>query len=232
MLVKPSSTAADKESMNDTGNEQHLSEEIANALSHGFGLLLSLVGLAALIVLAANGDGWHMGVCLVYGISLVLVYASSTLYHGVRRPETKRVLGLIDHICIYLLIAGTYTPFTLIYLRHEGSGWTLFIAIWSAALLGTLFKLIFRMRYRMVSTVLYVAMGWLGITTLGAMIEHIPDGALILILTGGVLYTAGVFFYWKDHRPYFHMVWHFFVLAASACHYAAILVYVIPGANA
>jgi hemolysin III len=203
-------------------------EELANSLTHGVGLLLSVAGLAALVVVAAKrGTAWHIVSCAVYGATLVLLYAASTLYHAVRSPRAKRICKVMDHSAIYLLIAGTYTPFTLVNLRGPW-GWTLFGMVWGLALVGVLWKIWFVDHFVVVSTTVYLLMGWLVVIAVKPVITLIPAGGLALILAGGLAYTAGVgFFAWR-RLPYHHTVWHAFVLAGSICHYFAVLLYVLP----
>ena len=203
-------------------------EELANSLTHGLGLALSVAGLAVLVVLAAlRGTAWHIATCAVYGASLVVLYAASTLYHSVRGPRVKRILKIVDHSAIYLLIAGTYTPFTLVILRGAW-GWSLFGVVWGLALLGILWKIWFVDRFTIVSTTVYLMMGWLAVIAVKPLFALVPGGGIALILAGGICYTIGVgFFAWR-RLPYHHAVWHLFVLAGSTCHFLAVLLYVIP----
>lgn len=203
-------------------------EEIANSVTHGIGLLLSVAGLAVLVVLAAfKGSVWQIVSCTLYGVTLVFLYAASTLYHSVESPRLKRTLKLIDHSSIYLLIAGTYTPFTLVNLRGHG-GWTLFGLVWGLSLLGILFKVFFVDRFKIVSTTVYLMMGWLVVIVLKPLLELVPSSAISLLLAGGVSYTVGVVFFAWRKLPYGHAIWHVFVLAGSLCHYFAVLFYVLP----
>jgi hemolysin III len=209
-----------------------LREEIANSLTHGLGLLLSIAGLSAMLVLASlRGTTWHVVSCGIYGVTLVMLYGASTCYHSFRAPRIKQILRVVDHSCIYLLIAGTYTPFTLTYLRG-GWGWTLFGLVWGLALIGLLYKIFFIDRSEAVSLTLYLVMGWLVLIAAKPAIERLPAMCLLLMALGGICYTAGVYFYAKDKQvPYYHTVWHLFVLAGSAFHYFAITLYVIPAAS-
>lgn len=203
-------------------------EELANSLTHGIGALLSIAGFAVLLFLAAmRGNGWHIASVTIYGSSLVLLYTSSTCYHGFRHPTLKGTFRIADHICIYFLIAGTYTPFTLTFLRG-GWGWTLFGLVWGLALLGLIYKIFFIHRFKILSTIGYLAVGWVFIIAIKPALEMIPMGALLWLTAGGLLYTGGVYFYLRDRVPYFHTVWHLFVLGGSACHYVAIMKYVLP----
>lgn len=217
--------------MHGTGDQEreHRSlEELANALTHGVGLVLSVAGFAVLLVLAVlRGTAWHVVACSIYGVTLVCLYAASTFYHAVVSSRLKRLLRILDHSAIYLLIAGTYTPFLLIDLRGAW-GWSLFGVIWGLAFAGILFKFWFVDRFHSLSTAVYVAMGWLVLVAAKPVIEHVPAGVLLLLLTGGLLYSVGVVFYlWS--RPYSHVVWHLFVLGGSVCHYFAVLGCVLSG---
>ncbi len=203
-------------------------EELANSITHGVGLALSLAGFVVLLILAVlRGGIWQILGCTVYGASLVFLYASSTLYHSARSSRLKRILKVVDHSAIYLLIAGTYTPFTLVLLRG-GWGWTLFGVVWGLSLLGILFKAFFVDHLQILSTAAYVAMGWLAVIALKPLLAHVPMGGVLWLLAGGLLYTAGVVFYAWRRLPYHHAIWHGFVLAGSICHYFAVLLYVLP----
>lgn len=199
-------------------------EEVVNALTHGLGLLLSLVGVPVLVNAArARDETLALVGSLVYGATLVALYATSTLYHAVSHHVTKNRLRLLDHLAIYLLIAGTYTPFTFGILRG-GWGWTMFALVWLLALLGVLFKLRFRFSNDRLSTALYVAMGWVAIIAIRPLVVSMQAPGLLLLLGGGLLYTGGVIFY-RQNRSWSHPVWHLFVLGGSACHYFAVLLY-------
>ncbi|HEX5705786.1 MAG TPA: hemolysin III family protein [Pyrinomonadaceae bacterium] len=203
-------------------------EEMANCATHGVGLVLSLVGLVVLVTLAATrGGALHLASCVVYGASLVALYLSSTLYHGARTPRAKDIFRLFDHCCIYLLIAGTYTPFTLVTLRGAW-GWTLFGLVWTFAAVGITCRLLFGERYRVVAVASYVMMGWLAVIAVKPIFEIVPVGALVWIAAGGLAYTAGVFFFACKRVPHNHAIWHVFVLCGSVCHYLAVMLYVIP----
>ena len=207
---------------------RHSVEEIANAITHGIGLLLSIAGFVVLLVLAAlRGTAWHIVACSIYGATLICLYAASTLYHVVISPRVKRALRIFDHSAIYLLIAGTYTPFLLVSLRGPW-GWSLFGVIWGLALVGVLFKLWFVERFAILSTAVYIAMGWLVVIAAKPVITHLPLTAIIWLLAGGLAYTGGVIFFAAKRIPYSHAIWHLFVLAGSICHYFAVLSTVIP----
>jgi hemolysin III len=207
---------------------QSYAEELANAWTHGIGLALSVVGWIALMVLSGMaGDGWDLAASGVYGGSLVFLYATSTLYHSVRKPETKYTLRILDHVAIFLLIAGTYTPFTVVLLR-DGWGWTVLGAVWGLAIAGLLFKLFSTHRFHPAATSLYLLMGWLGVLLADPMSSALPAGALMLITAGGLAYTSGVIFFGWHSLPYSHAIWHVFVLIGSICHYIAVALYVLP----
>ena len=203
-------------------------EEIANSITHGIGAALSIAGLVVLVVFAATqGDVWHIVSFSIYGSTLILLYLASTLYHSFPQPRVKRIFKIIDHSSIFLLIAGTYTPFMLTSLRGIW-GWSLFGVVWGLAITGIVFKSIFISRFKKVSILVYILMGWLCILVVRQMIEHIPYLGLLWLLAGGLCYTLGVNFYaWKS-LPYHHAVWHLFVLGGSICHYFSILFYLLP----
>ena len=203
-------------------------EEIANSLTHGFGLVLSLAGFAFLVTLAAlNGDRWHIASSIVYGASLVVLYAASTCYHGTTIPKLKQRLQVVDHCCIYLLIAGSYTPFALVVLGGAfGTGLLAFV--WAFALFGIAMKLIFRGRYNAAGVISYLAMGWIGIIAVQPLYLALGAVPLALIIAGGLSYSLGVIFFgWHSIRHH-HAIWHVFVLGGSIFHFLAVAIYVIP----
>jgi len=203
-------------------------EEIANSLTHGVGALLSLTGLVMLVALAVHyGDALHILSAALFGGSLVFLYTASTLYHGIRIPRIKQFFRLLDHVGIYLLIAGSYTPFTLVTLRG-GLGWTLFALVWAMALSGIAYKIFSRRRYPWFSTVYYLLMGWLAVFFLKPLAASLPASGLHLLVAGGLSYTVGVIFYAWERLPYHHAVWHLFVLAGSAFHFLSVALYVLP----
>jgi hemolysin III len=205
-----------------------LKEETVNALTHGLGALLSLGGLVVLVVMASlHGDAWHIVSCSIYGFTLVLLFSSSTLYHSFRSQRVKHIFRIIDHASIYLLIAGTYTPFVLVNLRGRW-GWSLFGVIWGLALAGIVFQIFFVSRFRLVQTMIYLAMGWLVVIAIKPLFMHVSRLGLLWLLFGGLCYTVGAVFYLWKKLPYHHAVWHLFVLGGSVCHYFAILFYVLP----
>jgi hemolysin III len=198
-------------------------DEIANSATHGAGLVLSIAGFVVLLVLAIlRGTVWHIVGCSIYGASLVSLYSASTLYHAVVSPRLKHALKIFDHSAIYLLIAGTYTPFLLFDFRNA-FGWSLLGVIWLLACAGILFKLFFVDRVPRLSTAIYIAMGWLALVAIKPFFLHVGALTFLLIFAGGVFYSIGVVFYSWKRLPYNHAVWHLFVLAGSACHYFAIL---------
>jgi hemolysin III len=204
-------------------------EEIAHSAIHGFGIALSIVGLIALVVTALRtGDAGTVAASVVYGITLFLLYLASTLYHSIPNPRAKRILRILDHSAIYLLIAGTYTPFTLISLRGPW-GFTLFGLVWGLAILGITLKVAAMGRFRGLSLALYLGMGWVVVVALNPLIAAIGSGGMTLLTLGGIAYTSGVIFYVWRRLPYHHAVWHAFVLAGSVLHFFAVLLYVVPG---
>ena len=200
----------------------NLREEIAASVTHGVGAGLSIAGLTLLIVLAAiYGDAWQVVAFSIYGTSLFLLYLASTLYHAIQNPRAKRVFRVLDHTAIYLLIAGTYTPFLLVGMRGA-MGWTLLVTIWAMALAGIIWKIFFLGRLEILATIFYVLMGWLAIIGIKEMLVSIPTTGLILLVTGGLVYMLGIIFYaWKKF-PYNHAIWHLFVLGGSILHFFAI----------
>ncbi len=203
-------------------------EEIINSVTHGAGILLSIAALVLMVVFASlSGSAVHVVSCAIFGVTLILLYTASTLYHGIPYPRVKRILKICYHCCIYLLIAGTYTPFLLVTLRGA-LGWTLFGVIWFLALLGVLFKLFFIHRFKIVSTIAYVLMGWIIILAIKPLMAALPAGGLIFLVAGGLAYSLGVIFYAWKKLPFNHAIWHLFVLAGSICHFFAVLFYVLP----
>lgn len=201
-----------------------------HSISHGIGALLSLAGVTVLIVLAslaADVDPWKIVGVSLYGISLVLLYTASTLYHGARHPRLKRALKVLDHCAIYGLIAGTYTPFLLVNLRGP-LGWTLFAVIWSLALGGIALKLAWPQRFGVLRVAVYLTMGWLIVFAAGEMGAHLSNTSITLLVAGGITYTVGVLFYAIRAIPYHHAIWHLFVLSGSVCHYFAVYTAVLP----
>ncbi len=204
-------------------------EEIANAVTHAVATVLSVVGLVALTALGAlrGGSPAQIASLVVYGTTLVLTHLASTLYHGVRNQRAKGALRILDHAAIYLLIAGTYTPFLVIRLWNPW-GWGLLGLVWTMAIAGVLFKSMFLGRLRNASVVTYVVMGWLVVVATRQVVAHVPLGALALLLGGGLIYTLGIVFYAWRRLPFSHAIWHLMVLAGGMCHYFAIFLYLLP----
>ncbi len=208
-----------------TRHEHSLAEEIAHAATHGLGLILSLAGCAALIFFTWGADPRHVIGAAVFGATLVLLYAASTLYHALPAGRAKDVFQRMDHAAIFLLIAGSYTPFTLVSLRGDW-GIGLLATVWALAVVGVVLATALPRRTRRFSVVLCLAMGWLAALAAGPLSRALPAQAIALLVAGGAAYTLGVVFYaWR--RPFNHAVWHVFVLAGSACHFACVLGYVI-----
>lgn len=209
-----------------------LGEEIANSISHGVGLLFSLIALPILVLVArGREDPWDVLGGAVFGTTLILLYAASTLYHALPPSKAKHVFRVLDHAAIYLLIAGTYTPFALGALRGPW-GWSLLGVIWALAILGIAAKARIGFRYPHISTAVYLVMGWLVVVAIRPLVQHVGAAGLAWLLAGGIAYTAGVAFYARDRRlRYGHLVWHLFVAAGSVCHFVAVLRYAGSGAQ-
>lgn len=203
-------------------------EETANFITHLAGVILSAAALSVLVTLGAvYGDVWRIVSFSIYGSTLVLLYLFSTLYHVSRSPKVKNVFRLLDHISIYLLIAGSYTPFTLVSLRGAW-GWTLFGIIWGLAIAGIVFTLCTTARWHFIAVIIYILMGWIIVIAIKPLIETIPFSGILWLVAGGLSYTFGVIFYAKKFIAYNHAIWHCFVLAGSICHFFAVLFYVLP----
>ncbi len=200
-------------------------EEIAHSITHGVGAALSVAGLVLLVVrAAASGDPWRVVSFAIFGTTLVLLYTASTLYHALTPKRAKSVFNVLDHAFIYLLIAGTYTPFLLVSLRGAW-GWSLFGIVWGLTIAGGVFKVWFTGRFRLLSTLLYVGLGWLCVIAIKPMLANVPPAGLAWLLAGGVAYTGGTVFYLWRRLHYSHAVWHLFVLAGSFCHFVAVYGY-------
>jgi hemolysin III len=197
-------------------------EEVANALTHGLGVVASIAACAILVTLGAlRGSAWHVVSSAIFGATLILLYTASTLYHCVRAERAKARLRVFDHCAIYLLIAGSYTPFTLVALRG-GWGWSLFGVVWGLALAGVVFKLFFTGRFVRLSTAIYLGMGWLVLVAVVPMVQRLSAPTLAWLVAGGVAYTVGTVFYLSRRLPFAHAVWHVFVLGGSVCHAIAV----------
>ena len=205
-----------------------LREEIASSITHGVGAVLAIAGLAVLVAFATlHGDAWHVVGCSIFGAALILCFTASTLYHSVQVERAKRLLRTLDHTAIFLLIAGTYTPFLLVNLRGPW-GWSLFAVVWTLTLAGIALRLFLKGRLHGLVVSIYIAMGWIVVVAIRPMLEHVGTGGLVLLAAGGLAYTAGVAFYKWRRLPYNHAIWHGFVLAGTALHFFAVLFYVIP----
>jgi hemolysin III len=206
--------------------EQSLGEEIANSISHGAGLLAASIGIPVLIVNAARrGDAAFIAACSLFSLTIVLMYVASTLYHALPAGKAKRVFKVLDHSSIYLLIAGTYAPFTLGVLRG-GWGWTLFGIVWSLAVAGVALKASGKASNPILSTAVYLLMGWVVVIAVDPLFTRVPMAGLLWLLAGGLCYTGGVVFFATDSQlRYGHAVWHLFVLAGTVCHFFAVLWY-------
>lgn len=205
-----------------------LGEQIANSVTHGLGVVLSIAGLAVLAAFATlHGDAWHVVGVSIFGATLILLYTASTLYHALPGEKVRQVLRTLDHSAIFLLIAGTYTPFLLVNLRGPW-GWSLLAVVWVLGLGGILLRFFLRGRGHGVMVAFSLAMAWMIVVAIVPMFRHVATGGLLLLALGGVTYTVGVIFYRWKRLPYNHAIWHGFVLAGSAFHYFAILFYVIP----
>lgn len=202
-------------------------EEVANAVTHGIGALLSVAALTLLVVYASlKGTAWHVTSFTIYGATMLMLYTASTLVHSFREGKIKDLFETLDHSCIYLFIAGTYTPIMLTVLRGP-LGWSLFGIVWGIAVAGVVFKAFFTKRFLFLSTLFYVLMGWMVVFAWGPLQAALQPGGLRLLVAGGILYTLGsVFYVWRAFR-YHHAVWHVFVVAGSACHFFAILLYLL-----
>lgn len=203
-------------------------EEVANAVTHGIGAVLSVAALVLLIVFASiKGNAWHVVSFTVYGFTMLLLYMNSTLVHSFKEGKVKDFFEFMDHSSIYLFIAGTYTPFLLTAIRGP-LGWTLFGLVWGIALGGVIFKAFFVKKFLFMSTVFYLLMGWLIVLAWGALKVSVPAEGLNLLVAGGLMYTVGTIFYvWRGFR-YHHAIWHLFVLAGSILHFFSILMYLLP----
>lgn len=200
-----------------------IKEEIANAITHGVGALMAIAGLVLLIVFAAiKGTAWHVVSFSIFGATMVILYLASTLYHSLTHEKAKFLFRKFDHMAIYLLIAGTYTPYCLVVLKGW-VGWTFLGVVWGCAILGIVLKAFFTGKNEKLSTALYVIMGWVGILAAKPLYEAMPSFSFVLLLTGGVFYTLGTLFFIKDNVRYFHGIWHVCVLAGTTAHFFSVL---------
>ncbi|HDR6216048.1 MULTISPECIES: PAQR family membrane homeostasis protein TrhA [Bacillus] len=209
---------------------QFVKEEIANAITHGIGAILSIPALIILIIHASkHGTASAVIAFTVYGVSMFLLYLFSTLLHSIHHPKVEKIFTILDHSAIYLLIAGTYTPFLLITLRGP-LGWTLLAIIWTLAIGGIVFKIFFVRRFIKASTLCYIIMGWLIIVAIKPLYENLTGHGFSLLLAGGILYSVGAIFFLWEKLPFNHAIWHLFVLGGSAMMFFCVLFYVLPTA--
>ena len=201
-------------------------EEKLNALSHGFGIVLGLIGLVLLLVNNSHKSPYDRISIIIYSLSIIILFAASTLYHYVSNTQLKEKLRILDHVCIYLLIAGTYTPVALIALVH-GNGWTIFYTVWGIAAVGMFLKLFFTGKYEIVSLLLYLAMGWLIVFDFQNLMGKTSLLGLSFLMAGGLFYTLGIVFYAVQRIPYNHLIWHFFVLGGCISHWLFIYLDVV-----
>jgi len=203
--------------------EMRLKQELVNSIMHGFGILFGIVCIPILITVSIKGENVN-GIIgsSIYGFCFLMVFTFSTLYHGFQHEKVKRALKILDHISIYYLIAGTYTPLILIY-NNNSFGMTLLCVLWSLTILGTIFKVFYCGRWDVISTVIYLLMGWSMLAGGSSFFESMPNSVLQMVIAGGIIYSLGVIFYLWDRYFYSHALWHLFVLAAAICHYVAIL---------
>ena len=205
-----------------------LGEEIAHSITHGIGTALSIARLTVLVVLAVlYGNAYQTVSFSIYGATLVILYLASTLYHSFQQPRVKHLFKVIDHAAIFLLIAGTYTPFLLIVIQGT-LGWVFLIIIWVLAILGIGLKTLFIGRFETISVLTYLLMGWLSVGVINQLVANLPADGIIWLVAGGMMYTVGVLFYALHRIPYAHAVWHMFVLGGSICHYVAVFLYLVP----
>lgn len=209
-----------------------VAEEVAHAVTHGIAAVASVVALAVMVGLASvHGSALHVAAVSVYGASLIVLYTASTLYHSIRIPRARKFLHTLDHAAIYLLIAGSYTPFALVTLEGR-LGWLLFGIVWTLATAGVVFKLFFTGRFNKLSVALYLGMGWLVVLFGKPVLTALPTGGLVLLAAGGLSYSVGAIFYLWRSLPFNHTIWHIFVVAGSALQFLAVLYYVIPRGSA
>lgn len=207
--------------------EYTVAEEVAHSVTHGLGILFSITALTMMVAYSSmNGDVWQVVASSIYGATLIIMYSASTLYHGIFHIRTKALLKQLDHAAIYLLIAGTYTPYFLVSLR-DSSVWYLFSVIWTLAILGVIFEFVHIKFLKKISLVLYLGMGWLAVFLIPTMMETIEPEGLDLLLAGGIAYSLGVIFYVWNKLPFNHAIWHLFVLAGSVLHFCSIFFYII-----
>jgi hemolysin III len=212
----------------DTTNHYSPAEEMTNIISHAIGLVFSVVGLVLMLIRAdASGDALHIVSAAIFGASLIALYAASTFYHSAKDPKLRSRLRIVDHATIYILIAGTYTPFTLVTL-DGWIGWTIFGVSWAMALTGVILKLFFTGKYNLLSTLMYVFMGWIIIFAIKPLVSSLPPGGVSWLFAGGLAYTAGAVLYSIKKIKFNHAIFHLFVLLGSVCHFVSVYFYVLP----
>lgn len=210
-----------------TQNDDYQESEIANSATHAVGILLGLIGIPLLIYYAAQQeDSRYLWSAIIYSITYLMVFTTSTLYHAFWHTQHKDIFEVLDHIAIYFLIAGTYTPFLMIYL-NEGTGKWVLYGLWIVVLIGLIFKVFFTGRYNFVSTMVYLAMGWSIVLVFNSFLNLVPLPAIIWTAVGGAFYTIGAIVYLQDHIPYNHLAWHFFVLGGAVSHFVAVFYLVL-----
>ena len=204
-------------------SELRLKQELVNSIMHGFGILFGIISIPILITLSVKGNNLN-GIIgsSIYGFCFLMVFTFSTLYHGFQHEKVKQALKIFDHISIYYLIAGTYTPLILIY-NHNSFGITLLCVLWALAIVGTIFKIFYCGRWEIISTAIYLLMGWSMLAGGNAFFLRMPNAVLQMVIAGGIIYSIGTIFYLRDKYTYSHAIWHLCVLAAAICHYVAIL---------
>lgn len=213
--------------MHQNYQHQSLKEEIANSITHGIGLLLSISGLVLLVVFASlRGNAWHIVSFSIFGTGMIMVYTSSTLFHAFQKIKIKSILNIIDHSSVFILIAATYTPFTLVTIRGP-LGWSIFGVVWAVAIAGIILKIFFIGKYRILSTILYVAIGWILLLAIRSLYMYLPTPGFWLLMAGCFTYSIGVIFYLWRSLPFGHSIWHLFVLGGTICHFFAVILYVL-----
>lgn len=205
---------------------QSKKEELLNSWSHGIGVFLGLIGLILLIIEVDSRQPWYVFSILIYGLSIIVLFSASTAYHAIGNFDLKQKFRIVDHISIYLLIAGTYTPVLLITLK-DSLGWPLFYTVWGIALFGVILKLFFTGKFEIFSTLLYLIMGWLIVFDFETLSELLHPNGILWLFAGGLFYTVGIVFYAIHKIPYNHVIWHFFVLAGAICHFCMMYLHVI-----
>lgn len=214
--------------MSKFGSEYTVLEELLHAITHGVGVILSIFGLSWMLYLSIGADDpWRVVASSIYGATLITLFLASTVYHGMYASRHREIFKLLDHCAIYLLIAGTYTPFLLVAMRND-MGWWLFGTIWALATAGIIKKLWFRHRYPKIALASYLAMGWLAVIAAPQMAEAIGPNGMAWLVAGGILYSVGAIFYVADRVPFNHAVWHVFVLGGGVCHFLSVALHVLP----